>query len=161
MAKKEATALTEYLLAGQAGFYRMAYGCLRDRDDALDAVQTAVCRALEKEAGLKDPAAVRTWFYRILTNACMDVLRGRKRVILVPPEALDEGAYDDLLPEESLSRRVDALPPEVGQIIRLRFYEEFTLQEIAEITGWNLSTVKTRLYGGLKKLRVSLEGEAQ
>ena len=53
----------------------------------------------------------------------------------------------------------DALPPEVSTIIRLRFYEDLSLKEISLVTGCNLNTVKTRLYTGLKKLRVSLEGE--
>ena len=61
-------------------------------------------------------------------------------------------------PLPSLARRVDALPPEVQTVIKLRFYEELPLQEIAGVTGWNLNTVKTRLYGGLRKLKVSLEG---
>ena len=53
---------------------------------------------------------------------------------------------------------MDALPPEVATVIRLRFYEELSLKEISAVTGAPLSTVKTRLYTGLKKLRVSLEG---
>ena len=79
---------------------------------------------------------------------------------LVPPEALDAGSYEDPLPADgTLAQRVDALPPEVATIIRLRFYEELSLKEISAVTGCNLSTVKTRLYTGLKKLRVTLEGE--
>ena len=58
-----------------------------------------------------------------------------------------------------LAQRVDGLPPEVQTVIKLRFYEELSLREISEATGWNLNTVKTRLYTALKKLRVSLEGE--
>ncbi|MCI2057158.1 MAG: RNA polymerase subunit sigma-24, partial [Oscillibacter sp.] len=42
-------------------------------------------------------------------------------------------------------------------VVKLRFYEEMSLQEIAAVTGWNLNTVKTRLYGGLRKLKVMLE----
>ena len=53
---------------------------------------------------------------------------------------------------------MDALPPEVGTIIKLRFYEEMTLKEISQITGQNLNTVKSRLYAGLKKLRIAMEG---
>ena len=55
-------------------------------------------------------------------------------------------------------RRVEALPPEVSTIVKLRFYEDLSLKEISAVTGCNLSTVKTRLYTGLKKLRVSMEG---
>ena len=153
--------LTAYLVENQARFYRLAYSYLNSREEALDAVQTAVCKALEKQDSLQDAGAMRTWFYRILVNVCTDVLRQRRLVTFVPPEALDAGSYEDPLPEDgSLAKRVDALPPEVSAIIRLRFYEEQSLAEISRILDCPLSTVKTRLYTGLKKLRVQLEGEA-
>ena len=160
MSKTRETQLTTYLVENQARFYRLAYSYLNNREEALDAVQTAACKALEKQDSLKDADAVRTWFYRILVNVCTDLLRQRKRVTLVPPEALETGSYEDPLPEAgSLARRVDALPPEIAAVIRLRFYEELSLQEISAVVNCPLSTVKTRLYTGLKKLRIQLEGE--
>ena len=147
MARIPEDQLTAFLVENQARFYRLAYSYLKDREEALDAVQTAVCRALEKQDSLHEPEALRTWFYRILVNTCTDLLRQRKRVTFVPPDA-----------DDTLSRRVDALPPEIQTIVKLRFYEELSLKEISAVTGWNLSTVKTRLYTGLKKLRVSMEG---
>ena len=137
----------------------LAYSYLKNREEALDAVQTAVCRAWERQDSLRDPSALHTWFCRILVNACTDLLRQRGRVTYVPLEDLEEGGYEDPLPaDDSLAARVDALPPEVAAVIRLRFYEELSLKEISAVTGAPLSTVKTRLYTGLKKLRVSLEG---
>ena len=153
--------LTAYLVENQARFYRLAYSYLNSREEALDAVQTAVCKALEKQDSLQDAGAMRTWFYRILVNVCTDALRHRKLVTFVPPEALDAGSYEDPLPEDgSLASRVDALPPEVATIIRLRFYEDLSLKEIIGVVDCPLSTVKTRLYTGLKKLRIAVEGEA-
>ena len=152
--------LTSFLVEDQARFYRLAYSYLKNREDALDAVQTAVCRALEKQDSLQTPEAMRTWFYRILVHVCTDQLRRRKTVVFLPPEALDAGSYEDPLPlDGDLATRVDALPPEIATIIRLRFYEELSLKEISAATGAPLSTVKTRLYAGLKKLRVSMEGD--
>ena len=76
-------------------------------------------------------------------------------------QVLTVRSYEDPLPEDgSLAKRVDALPPEVSAIIRLRFYEEQSLAEISRILDCPLSTVKTRLYTGLKKLRIQMEGEA-
>ncbi|WP_295580815.1 RNA polymerase sigma factor [uncultured Oscillibacter sp.] len=159
MKKQREEALTALLVEEQARFYRLAYSYLHNREEALDAVQTAVCRALEKQEELRAAEAARTWCYRILVNACMDQLRQRQRTVFLPPEDLDAGSYEDPLPgDESLARRVDALPPEVGTVVKLRFYEDLTLREISAVTGWNLSTVKTRLYGGLRKLRVDMEG---
>ena len=162
MAHISESELTAYLVEDQARFYRLAYSYLHNREEALDAVQTAVCKALEKQDGLRDAGAIRTWFTRILVNACMDQLRQRKRVTLVPPEALHAGSYEDPLPEDgSLARRVDALPPEIAAIVKLRFYEELSLQEISAVVDCSLSTVKTRLYTGLKKLRIALETEGE
>jgi RNA polymerase sigma-70 factor (ECF subfamily) len=154
---KEET-LTSFLIENQARSYRLAYSVLHDREDALDAVQTAVCRALERQDGLRDPGAVKTWFTCILMNACTDILRRRGRVVPFPEEGLEPCQEDPEPPDDSLARRVDALPREVGTVIKLRFYEELTLKEIGQVTGQNLSTVKSRLYAGLKKLRVAMEG---
>ena len=77
--------LTSYLITEQARFYRLAYSYLKNREEALDAVQTAVCRAWEQQDRLREPEAVRTWFYRILIHVCTDMLRQRKRVTFVPP----------------------------------------------------------------------------
>ena len=154
------TQLTTYLVENQARFYRLAYSYLHNREDALDAVQAAVCKALEKQDSLKDADAMRTWFYRILVNVCTDQLRGRKREAPAAPEDLDPGSYEDPLPgDDALARRVEALPPALRTVIALRFYEELARKEISAVLGCPLSTVKTRLYTGLKKLRVSLEGE--
>ena len=48
MAKKREALLTDYFTREQAGFYRLAYSYLKNREEALDAVQTAVCRAWER-----------------------------------------------------------------------------------------------------------------
>lgn len=155
MTKEEV--LTEYLVENQAGFYRLAYSVLNNPDEALDAVQTAACRALERQGSLRETGAVRPWFYRILMNTCRDTLRQRARVVPFPEDW--ELSQEDPEPADgTLARRVDALPPEIGTVIKLRFYEELTLKEISQITGRNLSTVKSRLYAGLKKLRVAMEG---
>lgn len=154
---KEET-LTAFLVETQARSYRLAYSVLHDREEALDAVQTAVCRALEHQDSLRDIGAVRTWFTRVLMNVCNDALRRRSRVVPFPENGEEPSQEDPEPADETLARRVEALPAEMGTVIKLRFYEELTLKEIGEVTGQNLSTVKSRLYAGLKKLRVAMEG---
>lgn len=75
-----------------------------------------------------------------------------------PEEGPELGQEDPELADDTLAQRVNALPAEVGTVIKLRFYEELTLKEIGEVTGQNISTVKSRLYAGLRKLRVAMEG---
>ena len=149
--------LEAYLVAEQAKFYRLAYSYLHHQEDALDAVQTAVCRALERQDSLRDPNSVRTWFYHILVNVCLDTLRQRKRI--VPLSEWEEAGREDPMPSDGhLARQIDALPAAVGTVIKLRFYKELSLKEISVVTGSNVNTVKSRLYAGLKKLRISMEG---
>ena len=151
------TPLTTYLIAEQARFYRIAYGILQNREEALDAVQSAVCRALERQDSLRDTGAVKTWFYRILMSICMDTLRRQARTMPLPEDG--DLAWEDPEPvDDSLTHQVDALPPEMGLVVKLRFYEELSLREISQTTGQNINTVKSRLYAGLKKLRVAMEG---
>ena len=150
-------ALIAYLTQEQARFYRLAYSYLNNREDALDAVQTAVCRALERQSSLRSAGAMRSWFYRILINVCLDIMRGRARS--VPLEQWDDpGVEDPLPPDGSLAERVNALPVAAGTVVKLRFYEELSLKEIAAVTGCSINTVKSRLYSGLRKLRIAMEG---
>ena len=153
------TTLTTYLVTEQARFYRLAYSYLHQREDALDAVQTAVCRALERQDSLRSPDLLRPWFYQILVNTCLDALRRRSKVVPLS-EWEETGQEDPPPPDEDLARRVEALPPAISTVIKLRFYEDLTLREIGTVTGSGVNTVKSRLYTGLKKLRISMEGES-
>ena len=102
---------------------------------------------------------MRSWFYRILVRECLSFLRQNRRVIYLaePPEQVQSSGESALEDREALRQAIDRLSPKLKTVVLLRFYEEMQLSEIAEITGTNLSTVKSRLYKGLKKLRESLQ----
>ena len=66
---------------------------------------------------------------------------------LIPfPEDLELPHEDPEPADDALARRVDALPPEVGTVIKLRFYEEMTLKEISQVTGRSARPVKGAVY---------------
>ncbi|MDY4104701.1 MAG: sigma-70 family RNA polymerase sigma factor [Oscillospiraceae bacterium] len=159
MASPHERALTSFLVEQQGYLYRMAFSYLKNSDDALDAVQTTACKALEHCGDLRNPAAVRTWVTRILIRVCTDMLAQRQKLIFLPGEELDPGSYEDPpLPDGTLAQKVEALPVNTRTVIKLRFYGDMTLKDISAVTGWNLNTVKSRLYAGLKALKVSMEG---
>lgn len=60
-------------------------------------------------------------------------------------------------PDEDLYEQINRLEMETQEIIKLRFYEELSLREIAEVMEMNVSTVKTKLYRGLKTLKLSIQ----
>ena len=65
-----------------------------------------------------------------------------------------ENGYEQ---EADIWDELNRLEPDVQGIIRLRFFEELPLKDIACITGMNLSTVKTKLYRGLKLLKENIQ----
>lgn len=146
--------LTEFILAGQTDFYRLAYSYVKDRDTALDVVQESIVKALTKAGSLRDPARVKTWFYRILVNESIDWYRRSQR--LVP---LEDRLEQEAAPETDHGARLDLydaierLNEKERTVVRLRYFEDLKLEEIAQVTGVNLNTVKTRLYKGLRHLK--------
>ena len=118
---------------------------------------------MEQIHSLRNPDAIKTWFYRILTNECLQALKKAKREDLVEPTDIQDEIYLEKAYHHSLElyEAVRQLAPETQTIIFLHYYEEYTLKEISEITGHNLNTVKSRLYAGLKKLKTIVGEDVQ
>lgn len=151
----------QYILENQNKFYRLAYSYVREEQAALDVVQNAVCRGLEGCFGLKNPLALKTWFTRILINEALQYLRKQKRETALTEAHTAALAYTEptFAEDKQAYEAVMQLPENMKTVILLHYYEDMTLKEIAEITDTNLSTVKTRLYSALKKLRQTLKEE--
>ena len=151
--------LSAYIVSHQEEFYRLALSYVKNRDAALDVVQESIVRALSKSDSLRKPEYVKTWFYRILLNESMNHYRRGKRLVSLE-ETMPETPAPVGDPAERLDlyAAIDRLDPREQAVIRLRFFEDMKLEEIARITDTNLNTVKSRLYKSLKKLR-ELTGE--
>lgn len=159
--------LVEYIEENQNRFYLLAYSYVRNRDTALDVVQEAVYKALKSADKIKEVSAIKTWFYRILVNACLDELRISKRSVATDPADLTEQEMSEEQNHEDLSRAelmdlyesIEQLEPKAKTIITLRYFEDMKLNDIAELLGENLSTVKSTLYRTLEYLKLQLKGD--
>ena len=135
-------------------------------------MQDTFLRAYRALPGFKGQAKFSSWLYRIALNLCRDWIRKQRRTPTVQtPEGVDlielaseQGPVESI--EELVSRRemsaavaeaMKRLPEEQRTAIVLKEYHGLTFQEIAELQGCPLSTVKTRLYQGLSVLRRHLE----
>lgn len=154
--------LEEYIIGHQERFYRLAYSHTGSREGALDVVQNAIVKGLESCGTIRRPEYMETWFFRVLLNECYGYGRRSGREISYEPQALQQMQEENQAPEDSTGIYEDVmkLPEQMKTVIILRFYEEFTLDEIARITGSGLSTVKYRLYTGLKRLKNLYEEES-
>ncbi len=151
--------LIQYILENQDRLYRVAYSYTRHQEDALDAVQSAVCKALEAHESIKNADAIKTWLYKILINECLTTLKKRSKVVLTADAVEQEAIYYEKGYEQGgdIEKELDKLEMDVQGIIKLRFFEEMSLKEISCITGFNINTVKTKLYRGLKLLKENIQ----
>lgn len=150
--------IVAYIVENQNKFYRLAYSYVRNREDALDVVQNAVCKALENYGGIRNEGAISTWFYRILVNESLLFIKERKRMTLGETDQ-EEAHYEEkgFEIQDDLYDSINRLDGDAQTIIKLRFFEELSLKEIAQITEMNLNTVKARLYRGLRQLKVNIQ----
>lgn len=152
--------------------YALAYRTLGREDDARDVCQETFLRAYRAIKGFKGQAKFSSWLYRIALNLCRDWMRRQRRTPTVQaPEDVDladlaaeqgpSESIETLVGRRQLGRAVAAamsrLPEEQRTAIILKEYHGLTFQEIAEMQGVPLSTVKTRLYQGLSVVRRQLE----
>ncbi len=152
--------------------YTLAYRVIGREEDARDVCQEAFLRAFRALGAFKGQAKFSSWLYRITLNLCRDWIRRERRGRLVqPPEGVDvidlksehgpAESIEALVARHELGRAVEAamatLPEEQRTAIILKEYHGLTFQEIADLLGCPLSTVKTRLYQGLTVLRRKLQ----
>lgn len=84
----------------------------------------------------------------------LTVTRIMKRMHISIDELSIETGREDSYENVDLKQALNALPQEDKAVIELRYFEDLPLNRIAEILGENLSTVKSRLYRGLKKMKL-------
>ncbi|WP_372238250.1 sigma-70 family RNA polymerase sigma factor [Paenibacillus sp. FSL R7-0273] len=137
--------------------YAIAYSYMRNEADALEVVQEASCRAWIKRKKLKDGQSFTPWLIRITINCCMDELRRKKRV--VPAEKPEEQAAQEMQSNEriDLERAIHRLKPKYRHAIVLKYYQDMTVAQIAEVLKKPEGTVKTWLRDGLKHMRAYLQ----
>ncbi|MGB9808528.1 MAG: RNA polymerase sigma factor, partial [Caldanaerobacter sp.] len=117
---------------------------------------------------LKNPQAFENWFYRILTRICYDYIKKNKNNFSL--EALKEAGQDfhsekddteEIYEEKELKKllinSLYTLDPHYRTIIILKYYQEFSIKEIAKIMKLPEGTVKSRLHRGIKKLEEKLK----
>ena len=170
---------TQLVLLYKDSVYNLCYRLLEDRADAEDCAQETFIKVYRGLKGFKFQAAFKTWLYRIAVNTCKNKLasaayRYRKRLVeLDKPLTVEDGTVAFEIPDSSRSpeslfarkerekavlEAIGALPPKEKILIVLCDIEETPYQEISEITGLPLGTVKSKLARARRRLRAKLEG---
>lgn len=134
--------------------YRTALAILGNPQEAEDAVQDTFLTYLEKAPeNLEKPGA---WLTRVLVNGCKSRLRLAWRRVGPLPDTLPAAEAQEQAELEELF----ALPPADRAVIHLYYYQGYSTQEIAHLTGQRPGTVRSRLARARSRLKRLLEGES-
>ena len=167
----DSESFNELILRWERPIYSLAYRTIGREEDARDVCQETFLRAFRALPAFRGQAKFSSWLYRIALNLCRDWMRRERRAPIVQaPENVDlvelaaaaepSESIETLVARKDVARVVEKamalLPEEQRTAIVLKEYHGLTFQEIAELVGCPLSTVKTRLYQGLTVLRREL-----
>lgn len=147
----------------------VALGVTGDHHDAADVVQESFLKAYRKLEDLKDPSSFKSWLRHIVRSTALDRLRRNKTTV-----ALDAKETEGLEPMEdrpgprdmlqnaelraAVRDRINALPPAMREVLTLKYLDDRSYEEIAELTGSSVSSVESRLHRARMKLRDAFRG---
>ncbi len=153
--------------------YALSLRMMGRDEDARDICQETFLSAFRNLRKFRGDAKFSSWIYRIAINACHSRLRKNGGAAEQSIDLEDDDgrkleladAELELMPDRMqrdqlatlVRRALQALPPEMRQVIVMKEYEELTFAEISDILQIPVSTVKSRLYTGLQLMRGRLE----
>ena len=138
-----------------------------DGDDARarDVTQDVFVKVMDRIGSFEGTSRFSTWLYRLTVNACLDVKRAERRLVLVgdPPEmaptvddAPQSRALDHAETNERVARAVQKLSPALRAAILLRYFEGLSYEEISEALDCPPGTVASRLRRAHEALALAL-----
>jgi RNA polymerase sigma-70 factor (ECF subfamily) len=157
--------------------FSLCYRLLGDYEEANDSAQETFIKVYRSLKKFRLESAFSTWLYRIAVNTCKNKLKSsafrqkRRMVPLENPISANRSTPSREIQDDSQSpamalekkermrviqEAINALPEEQREVVTLRDIEGFSYEEVAEITGFNLGTVKSRLARARLSLRKTL-----
>jgi RNA polymerase sigma-70 factor, ECF subfamily len=130
-------------------------------DDVIQDVWMDVLRGIGR---LSDPAALLPWLYRIAHNRAFSMLRRRRPMAVIDDDdvqAPGEETSFTFEDRQAVHAAMDQLAAEHREVLLLRFMEDLSYEEIAEVTGCQLGTVRSRIHNAKRQLRRILEKAGQ
>ena len=152
--------------------FALCFGLLAREEEARDAAQETFIAAFRNLKNFRGEAKVSSWLHRIAVNQCLTIKRrqkirsedfiddenvSQKFVFRAPSKNSPARTSEQNERLKIIRQAVNSLPDELKEVIVMKEFEEMTFLEISETLQIPLSTVKSRLYTALKKLRAKLE----
>jgi RNA polymerase sigma-70 factor (ECF subfamily) len=170
-ANGDSRAFRELVERHQRRAHSVAYGLVRNPEDAREVVQEAFIRVFRHRTEFAGQASFSTWLYRIVVNLSIDLLRKRSPSKAIEfDESVDtEGAPDELVPRregvdpfatldrrrliEAMHKALEQLPPYHRAVILLRELEGLSYEEMAATLDVSKGTIMSRLFHARRKMQ--------
>jgi len=145
--------------------YTICYRVLGNREDAEEVTQDAFVKAFNGLGNFQGQSKFSTWIYRIAMNSAISHRRKKK----IPVETLedykqfDKGEISDMAEYQRLEQKkflqiaLNTMLPDDVSVLTLFYFEELSLEEMSEITGINVTTLKVKLFRARKRLSSALD----
>ncbi|WKA51801.1 sigma-70 family RNA polymerase sigma factor [Planococcus liqunii] len=154
-------ALQQLLKAEKVKLYRMAFTYVKNEEDALEIFQQTVLQAIESVHQVKEPAYFSTWLTRICINKALAVLKRNKKLVVMDEVEERRAANDtsaEIAQQLDVANALGLLPEKYKTALMLRYYQDFTVKQIAEVMNCPEGTIKTIIHRGLALLKKDLKG---
>ncbi len=137
--------------------FRLAFARTKHRQDAEDIVQEVFVRYIKAQPRFQSAEHCKAWLLRVTLNCSKNLLGSAwVRHFAQLPDTL----ADQVQQESRVYGRVMQLPAKYRTVIHLFYYEGYSVEEIARLTGAKPGAVKSQLHRARKMLRISMEGES-
>lgn len=162
--KGDKEALLQLIMAEKDAYYRLAYSYMRNEADAMDVLEDMIVKLYEKIRQLKKEESFYSWSKKILVNQCKMALKKNNKLIPLE-DHLEENKgqkhnvagmseYRQVEEQMHLQELMNHLNDYQREAIRLKYYHDLDYGTIAAMTRVSQGTVKSRIFQGLKKMRV-------
>lgn len=166
MGRRDRSEFAEFALARSGALHRAAYLMVGDNQLAQDLVQEALTRTYVAWPRLRDKANAEAYCRKAITTTAISWFRRKswnnERPAQHLPDGLVRAGHEVAFAERDvLWRALQDLPPRQRAALVLRFYEDLTETQTAEVMGCAVGTVKSQVSAGLKKLRERLGDDVE
>ena len=141
--------------------YKMAFIYMKNENDALEVFQETVLKAFTSIHSLKKDSYFSTWITRILINTALRMLNNQKNIVPINLGMDEVGGQDRHVSVEvqiDLMHALEEMEEKYKTVLLLRYYEDFTVKQIAAFLDCPEGTVKTNIHRGLEQLKSKLKG---
>jgi RNA polymerase sigma factor (sigma-70 family) len=159
--KGDKDALVKLIMDKKQDYYKLAYVYLKNKEDALDAMEDMIVILYENIYKLKNNDSFYSWSKTILVNCCKKILKENKKIVYI--DYTDDLSYEEDLDKNDdkmlLEKYLSQLGEKHQEVIKLRYFLDLEYKDISDILKIPLGTVKSRISNGINILRSKFGGD--